>query len=208
MEVSHSCLKSRRIWLILASLALFLVICDARSKASRGVAVPFVFDPKALCDPPCQHAGLCIRNSTCFCSKGYEGELCQYANCYPKCKNGGECLRPGKCRCLPGYGGKYCHKVTCEGGCWNGGECISVNSIVKCLSTPHLFPAICPQGCRNGGSCVAPGICSCPEGWVGGACHKAICRHPCLNGGKCVAPNVCRCRGPYSGAQCREKEVH
>lgn len=31
--------------------------------------------------------------------------------------------------------------------------------------------AICPQGCRNGGVCVAPGICSCPEGWLGGACH-------------------------------------
>ena len=31
--------------------------------------------------------------------------------------------------------------------------------------------AICPQGCRNGGLCVAPGICSCPEGWLGGACH-------------------------------------
>ena len=31
--------------------------------------------------------------------------------------------------------------------------------------------AVCPQGCRNGGSCVAPGICSCPDGWVGGACH-------------------------------------
>lgn len=31
--------------------------------------------------------------------------------------------------------------------------------------------AICPQGCRNGGICMAPGICSCPEGWLGGACH-------------------------------------
>lgn len=40
--------------------------------------------------------------------------------------------------------------------------------------TPLWFvshAAICPQGCRNGGLCVAPGICSCTEGWLGGACH-------------------------------------
>ncbi|MBN3271041.1 VWDE protein, partial [Polyodon spathula] len=166
-----------------------------------------------MCDPPCQHAGLCIRNSTCFCSKGYEGGLCQYDIGMFSLNASREAAAAILCLCI-------CFAVSCEGGCWNGGECISVNSIVKCLcpfswtgskcqeATPHLFPAICPQGCRNGGSCVAPGICSCPEGWVGGACHKAICRHPCLNGGKCVAPNVCRCRGPYSGAQCKEKEVH
>lgn len=35
----------------------------------------------------------------------------------------------------------------------------------------YFSAAICPQGCRNGGSCVAPGICSCQEGWIGGACH-------------------------------------
>jgi len=37
--------------------------------------------------------------------------------------------------------------------------------------------AVCPQGCRNGGSCVAPGICSCPDGWVGGACHTGEGNH-------------------------------
>lgn len=40
---------------------------------------------------------------------------------------------------------------------------------VSTLSLSHA--AICPQGCRNGGMCVAPGICSCPDGWLGGACH-------------------------------------
>ncbi|XP_061442878.1 von Willebrand factor D and EGF domain-containing protein-like [Rhineura floridana] len=180
------------------------------SKASRGVAVPFVFDPHAVCSPPCQHGGLCIRNSTCFCSKGYEGELCQYATCYPKCKNGGKCLRPGKCRCQPGYGGRYCHKVSCEGGCQNSGECISVNGVVKCLCASgwtgsRCQEAVCPQGCRNGAACVAPGICSCATGWVGGACHLALCRLPCHHGGKCIAPDVCRCRSPYSGIQCTKK---
>lgn len=54
--------------------------CSARSDAPRGVALGFVFDPKATCDPPCEHAGICIRNNTCFCSRGYEGETCQYGD--------------------------------------------------------------------------------------------------------------------------------
>ncbi|KAM7382956.1 hypothetical protein PAMP_002649 [Pampus punctatissimus] len=196
---------------LLASLVTLAGLCSARSDAPRGVALGFVFDPKATCDPPCEHAGICIRNNTCFCSRGYEGETCQYANCYPKCKNGGECLRPGKCRCPPGYGGRYCHKVTCDGGCWNGGECTAVNGVAKCIcpsswAGSKCQEAICPQGCRNGGVCVAPGICSCPDGWLGGACHTAVCSQPCLNGGKCISPDKCRCRPPYSGARCEERK--
>ncbi|MEQ2243192.1 hypothetical protein ILYODFUR_004592 [Ilyodon furcidens] len=53
-------------------------VCSGGSDAPRGVAVGFVFDLKAKCDPPCEHGGVCIRNNTCFCSKGYEGETCQY----------------------------------------------------------------------------------------------------------------------------------
>ncbi|TRY94148.1 hypothetical protein DNTS_026141, partial [Danionella cerebrum] len=181
------------------------------SDGPRGVALPFVFDPKATCEPPCRHAGICIRNNTCFCTRGYEGETCQFANCYPKCKNGGECLRPGKCRCPSGFGGKFCHRVVCDGGCWNGGECIAVNGEAKCIcpsswTGSRCQDAICPQGCRNGGACVAPGICSCPDGWIGGACHTALCKKPCLNGGKCVSPDTCRCRAMFSGPQCEERK--
>ncbi|XP_056237562.1 von Willebrand factor D and EGF domain-containing protein [Seriola aureovittata] len=197
--------------LFLASLVALVGVSSAGSDAPRGVAVGFVFDPKAKCEPPCEHAGICIRNNTCFCSRGYEGETCQYANCYPKCKNGGECLRPGKCRCPPGFGGRYCHKVTCDAGCWNGGECTAVNGVAKCIcpsswTGSRCQEAICPQGCRNGGICVAPGICSCPEGWLGGACHTAVCTQPCLNGGKCISPDKCRCRPPYSGPRCEERK--
>ncbi|KAF7252501.1 von Willebrand factor D and EGF domain-containing protein [Varanus komodoensis] len=137
----------RRAWLLLflASAGGALVARALPSKVARGVAVPFVFDPHAVCGAPCQNGALCIRNGTCFCPKGYEGERCQYATCYPKCKNGGKCLRPGKCRCQPGYGGRYCHKVNCEGGCQNGGECISVGGAVKCL---------------------------CASGWTGSSCQE------------------------------------
>lgn len=62
-------------------LAAFVALCSAgRADAPRGVAVGFVFDPKAKCDPQCDHGGICIRNGTCFCSKGYEGETCQYGD--------------------------------------------------------------------------------------------------------------------------------
>nr|XP_046255017.1 von Willebrand factor D and EGF domain-containing protein isoform X1 [Scatophagus argus] len=131
---------------LLAALVALASVCSAGSDAPRGVAVGFVFDPKAKCEPPCEHAGVCIRNNTCFCSKGYEGETCQYANCYPKCKNGGECLRPGKCRCPPGFGGRYCHRVTCDGGCWNGGECIAVNGVAKCICPSSWTGSKCQEG--------------------------------------------------------------
>ncbi|XP_030214841.1 von Willebrand factor D and EGF domain-containing protein [Gadus morhua] len=196
--------------LLLALLAALTGPCVSRSDAPRGVANPFVFDPKAKCEPSCKHSGICIRNNTCFCMRGYEGETCQYANCFPKCKNGGQCLRPGKCGCPAGFGGKYCHKVTCEEGCWNGGECKALHGKATCLCLSSWTgnkcqEAVCPQGCRNGGSCVAPGICSCPDGWVGGACHTAVCSQPCLSGGKCISPEKCRCRPSHEGPHCEKK---
>lgn len=56
--------------------------------------------------------------------------------------------------------------------------CLDV-SAVSGSHVDHLSVsvAICPQGCWNGGSCVAPGICSCPDGWIGGACHTGWWRH-------------------------------
>ena len=65
----------------LLAVAYFVGLCAARgSDAPRGVAVGFVFDPAARCEPPCKHAGVCIRNNTCFCNRGYEGETCQYGD--------------------------------------------------------------------------------------------------------------------------------
>lgn len=66
--------------LLLAALVSLTGICMGGSDGPRGVALPFVFDPKATCDPPCKHAGICIRNNTCFCMRGYEGERCQYGD--------------------------------------------------------------------------------------------------------------------------------
>uniref|UniRef100_A0A3Q2DST6 Schwann cell-specific EGF-like repeat autocrine factor n=1 Tax=Cyprinodon variegatus TaxID=28743 RepID=A0A3Q2DST6_CYPVA len=176
--------------LSVCSLLFALVgVCSAGSDAPRGVALGFVFDPEAKCDPPCEHGGVCIRNNTCFCSKGYEGERCQY----------GEIIWTGQ------------KNMTCSGGCWNGGECTAVNGVAKCIcpsgwtGSECQYP-ICPQGCRNGGTCMAPGICSCPEGWLGGACHTAVCSQTCLNGGKCISPNKCRCRPPFSGPRCEERK--
>ncbi|XP_028297963.1 von Willebrand factor D and EGF domain-containing protein isoform X1 [Gouania willdenowi] len=138
------------------------------SDAPRGVALGFVFDPKAECEPRCEHGGVCVRNNTCFCSGGYEGETCQYASCFPKCKNGGECLRPGKCRCPPGFGGRYCHKVTCEGGCWNRGECTAVNGVVKCICpSSWTGSSLLPSGLQERGCLRGPGNLQLSR-WMGG----------------------------------------
>lgn len=66
--------------LLFVSLMSLAGVCSGGSDAPRGVAVGFVFDLKAKCEPPCEHAGVCIRNNTCFCSRGYEGETCQYGD--------------------------------------------------------------------------------------------------------------------------------
>lgn len=74
-------------------------------------------------------------------------------------------------------GGDFLLNPACVDGTYlksEGEECQCEWSVVGMLNmSSGLFPnaAICPQGCRNGGVCVAPGICSCPEGWLGGACH-------------------------------------
>ncbi|KAI4874509.1 hypothetical protein NFI96_002233 [Prochilodus magdalenae] len=114
-----------RTQILLATLALLAGVCLARSDAPRGVSLPFVFDVKAVCDPPCKHAGICIRNNTCFCSRGYEGETCQYAICPQGCRNGGSCVAPGICSCPEGWLGGACHTAVCKKPCLNGGKCVS-----------------------------------------------------------------------------------
>lgn len=59
---------------------------------------------------------------------------------------------------------------------WRGGRSMKLTA-VSVSPLRSLPAATCPQGCRNGGVCVAPGICSCPEGWLGGACHTGELGH-------------------------------
>ena len=66
--------------LLLALLAALTGPCVSRLLGVRRSANPFVFDPKAKCEPSCKHSGICIRNNTCFCMRGYEGETCQYGD--------------------------------------------------------------------------------------------------------------------------------
>nr|XP_032801816.1 von Willebrand factor D and EGF domain-containing protein-like [Petromyzon marinus] len=180
--------------------------------AAAGLALPFVYESRARCEPPCRNYGLCVRNDTCFCLHGYQGERCQHATCNPQCKHGGECLRSDKCRCTVGFEGRFCQKASCSGGCMNGGQCVTVLGVSKCSCLSgwggaRCHQAMCSQGCRNGGVCVVPDICSCLPGWHGGACQIAECQKPCLNGGKCVAPDVCRCRHYYRGPRCATRVI-
>lgn len=37
-----------------------------------------------------------------------------------------------------------------------------------------ICAAVCTPDCQNGGACVAPGICNCLEGWIGGRCEGGM----------------------------------
>ncbi len=134
--------------LLLVALAALAGICLGGSDGPRGVALPFVFDPKATCDPPCKHAGICIRNNSCFCSRGYEGETCQY----------GEVSRYLLCN---GFERKVC---VCQ-------ICLYI-ALAKTHMICMLISANCYPKCKNGGECLRPGKCRCPSGFGGKYCHK------------------------------------
>ncbi|KAH0627428.1 hypothetical protein JD844_003101 [Phrynosoma platyrhinos] len=196
------------------------------SKASRGLAVPFVFDPGALCSPPCHHGGLCIRNGTCFCAKGYEGERCQYV-----IPNFFRLLNPKLFEQLVIQNVKMVGSVSdlenvdvslameedivikpifCLVRIANKNKPkISVDRMAQSSGTGRKqHPLSCEGGCQNGGECISVNgmvKCLCASGWTGSRCQEALCRLSCHHGGKCIAPDVCRCRPPYSGIQCTKK---
>ncbi|KAL4218671.1 Epidermal growth factor-like protein 7 [Mactra antiquata] len=66
---------------------------------------------KAICDPPCENGGTCIRDNECRCNSHLiTGERCQTILCHENCTlNGGECVRPGICgNCPLSRSGRNC----------------------------------------------------------------------------------------------------
>jgi deleted-in-malignant-brain-tumors protein 1 len=69
-----------------------------------------------VCDPPCVN-GACVGNNTCFCSEGYEGDICNttiHEECPENiCLNGGTCQSfVGNiiCTCVEGFSGPSCNE--------------------------------------------------------------------------------------------------
>uniref|UniRef100_A0A8C2AWB6 von Willebrand factor D and EGF domains n=1 Tax=Cyprinus carpio TaxID=7962 RepID=A0A8C2AWB6_CYPCA len=218
MKMAVLCCTSMQ--LLLVALATLAGICLGGSDGPRGVALPFVFDPKATCEPPCKHAGICIRNNSCFCSRGYEGETCQYGEvsrylffivfewkvclcmCMCICESCALYIQLAKTHMM-------CMLISanCYPKCKNGGECLRPGKC-RCPSGfggKYCHKVACDGGCWNGGECIAvngKAKCICPSSWTGSRCQDAICPQGCRNGGSCVAPGICSCPEGWIGGAC------
>lgn len=180
--------SSSLLWtsLFMAMLALLTGVCLGGSDSPRGVSLPFVFDLNAVCDPPCRHAGICIRNSTCLCSWGYEGETCQYGDVstlylFNKCGRlwgCKECVWERECVYMNAQlytvlhfaylYSKHLH-FSSYGNNYVSYKLRTLNVIIGLL-----ISANCEPKCKNGGKCLRPGKCRCPSGLGGKYCEKGI----------------------------------
>ncbi|KDR23192.1 Hemocytin, partial [Zootermopsis nevadensis] len=127
----------------------------------------------AVCLPPCQHNGICVKPNECNCPENYAGAQCQYEK--------KPCLNYPT---LPANSRRSCNSKTCTIMCADG----------------HKFPdgsAIANMICRDG-----TWIPSQPE-WKSIPDCEPVCKPPCENGGNCLSFNVCQCPQEFRGPQCQ-----
>ena len=144
------------------------------------------------CTPPCENGGLC-NNGYCQCPTGWGGARCQegmvswsrevinWSHCW--CFNHiqlyathhawmGETVLHLTLVCVPMSGRETTvMKVSCCQYKWPG--VVKGESSFWCCHV-YIPLAVCflPRGCEHGGVCVAPGHCSCSEGWTGHSCDE------------------------------------
>ncbi|PKN54013.1 MAG: hypothetical protein CVU56_28835, partial [Deltaproteobacteria bacterium HGW-Deltaproteobacteria-14] len=59
----------------------------------------------------------------------------------------------------------------------------------------------CAPACANG-DCTGNGVCTCDDGWIGGACDAPVCAPACGLNSHCAAPGTCACDDGWTGASC------
>ena len=55
---------------------------------------------------------------------------------------------------------------------------------------------------------MAPGECSCADGWGGHDCSEPQCEGGCAGHGACVAPGQCKCFDGWNGTSYTVPEAH
>lgn len=94
-----------------------------------------------------------------------------------------------KITCLKDYefpGGNNLIQVDCINGTWNihnsnlkeipSCERMKKMFIVLWKLLRFYFTAVCNPSCQNNGICMSPGVCDCPENFMGTQCQMVILR--------------------------------
>ncbi|GAB0096088.1 protein kinase C-binding protein NELL2-like isoform X1 [Sergentomyia squamirostris] len=165
---------------------------------------------------------------TCTCRPGFQGDGFHCEDIDECAQQGGltgnhchlntRCVNTSGsyvCECLPGY--RRLDKFNCveidecatgQHTCHTNAECINTQGSYHCRCRPgytgdgYDCKPVCNQTCLNGGQCVAPGVCSCRVGFIGGSCEQDLdeCAqgmHGCRDTSVCVnMPGwyYCKCK--------------
>lgn len=123
----------------------------------------------ALCSPPCQFGGRCVRPNVCHCSPGFLAPYCRRKFLVKTTFRA--CLFPQISMKTYLY-----HKV-------QGGP-LRVHLAKRFIQTCDLFFAFlasCNPTCLNGGVCVGPNKCRCPKGYTGNNCLQGTLGWRCFH---------------------------
>lgn len=135
----------------------------------------------------CSGHGTCDPvNSTCKCTEGWIGAICQTKVCegYPKkeCSSRGVCIE-GQCFCAVGYSGSDCSQ-----------------------SCPSAYDGDKGLKCTGHGKCGADNKCQCEPGWAGTMCSEKTCPSQCSGHGICNN-GTCVCDSKRTGDECEIEVV-
>ncbi|XP_069683352.1 hemocytin isoform X2 [Periplaneta americana] len=156
---------------------------------------------EAVCQPACQHSGICVKPNQCDCPDNYAGPQCQFEkkpclNYPPLPANSRRTCNSKSCNimCASGHefpDGSAVANMICREGTW-------VPSRSEWKSIPDCQP-VCKPPCQNGGNCLSFNVCQCPQDFRGPQCQYAasVCSAEKLG------INVgYKCKGSDSGVTC------
>ncbi|PNF36643.1 hypothetical protein B7P43_G19101, partial [Cryptotermes secundus] len=155
----------------------------------------------AVCLPPCQHNGICVRPNECTCPENYAGPQCQFEkkpclNYPPLPANSRRSCNSKTCTIMCADGHKFpdgsaIANMVCREGAW-------IPSQPELKTIPDCQP-VCKPLCENGGNCLSFNVCQCPQEFRGPQCQYAA---SACSAGKLGFNGGYRCSGSDTGVTC------